>query len=126
MKKDINIPTSKNVHLAIIPSTEGLWEVYLLNAGNEAIDTILIVSKGQNNTDKTASMRRSLALLEANSHQKIELLQDVVLGLDNTFFITYFKTGKLYEKRFFLAADQHTTQKLSPISLLGEAGIYLE
>ena len=77
MKKDIEIPVAKDVHVAIVHewSEEFLskdWNAYIINNRTTPIDMVLIVSKGYDGTTKTSTMRHGIVLIEPMSFEKIE------------------------------------------------------
>ena len=95
MKKDIEIPEVKDVHVAAVKvfneefeSYE--WNVYLINNLNEPIEMVLIVSKGFDEKRETSLMRHKIEVLPSKNFAKIEYLQDEVLTFNNEFKVTYF------------------------------------
>lgn len=105
MRKDIHIPEVKAIYLAAVRQYNQDfrtydWNVYLINDGQEALDTVLIVSQGGDASRTTSKMRHSLKLLPPKSYAKIEFLEDSVLQLNNYFKVTYFLGDTLYDKTF--------------------------
>jgi hypothetical protein len=129
VKKDIDIPESKDVHMALVPeetserSAAG-WYAYVLNQGLRPLEMVLVVSEGHDGSRKTSKMRHSISLLPALSFAKVELVQEEVLSLNNVFFVTYFADNKLYEKRFVFEKQNMATLELGPIPLLKKDGIF--
>ncbi|MCJ7466672.1 MAG: hypothetical protein MUO53_08265 [Maribacter sp.] len=128
MKKDIEIPVAKDVYVAIILewNDEFLsrdWNAYVLNDRNSRIEMVLIVSKGFDGDTKTSTMRHAIGVVGAKSFEKIELLQEDVLTLDNEFFVTYYADGKLYEKRFVFKKNTVTENNLTAIPLIEKVGV---
>jgi hypothetical protein len=128
VKKDIEIPIAKDVYVAIILewNNEFLsrdWNAYVLNDRDSQIDMVLIVSKGFDGVKKTTTMRHAIGVVGAKSFEKIELLQEDVLTLDNEFFVTYYADGKLYEKRFVFKKNTVTENNLTPIPLIEKEGV---
>lgn len=105
MKKDIEIPISKNVHLGIVHEWDEEflgknWNAYIINNKDRNIEAVIVVSIGYEADRKTSTMRHIPGDIPAKTYKKIEVLQEAVLALNNEFFLTYFVDGKLYEKRF--------------------------
>lgn len=128
MKKDIEIPIVKDIHVALILEwndefKNNEWNAYLLNDGPTRIDLVFVVSKGYHKDIKTATMRHSMEALESKSFQKIEFVQDEVLKLNNEFFVTYYLEGVLFEKRFLFKKDSVRKEALTQIPLLHQRGI---
>ncbi|SIS39519.1 hypothetical protein SAMN05421766_101455 [Zobellia uliginosa] len=128
MKKDIEIPIAKDVHVAIVRewNEEFLskdWNAYILNNRADAIEMTIVVSKGYDDERKTSTMRHGLGLISAKSFAKIEVLQEDILALDNEFFVTFFAEGKLFEKRFVFPKNTINERDLQPIPLIDLEGI---
>ena len=128
MKKDIKIPIVKDVYVAIAHewNEEFLskdWNAYILNEGAAPIEMVLVVSKGFDEERKTSIMRHAIAVVPANSFEKIEVVQEDVLALNNEFFVTYYIGTTLYEKRFIFKKGTVTEAALNPLPILGQDGI---
>ncbi|NHF58877.1 hypothetical protein FK220_005970 [Flavobacteriaceae bacterium TP-CH-4] len=128
MKKDIEIPIAKDVYVALIPewSEDFLskdWNAYILNNRKSKIEMVLVVSKGFDGDKKTSTMRHGIGVVEGKSFEKIELVQEEVLLLNNEFFVTYYADDKLYEKRFLFEKNSVNENKLHLIPLLEKEGI---
>lgn len=107
MRKDIEIPKVKDVHVAAVYefneeyNTQD-WNVYLINNTNSPIETVLIIAQGYNDKQMTAPMRKTVAMVPAKGFAKIEYIDESVFILDNFFTITFFQDNKMYDKRFEL------------------------
>ncbi len=128
MKKDIEIPIAKGVHVALIHewNEEFLskdWNAYVLNDTNSPIEMVMVVSKGFDDERKTSTMRHAIGVVAAKSFKKIEVVQEDVLTLNNEFFITYYSDNKLYEKRFLFESGSVTVDALKTILLIEKDGI---
>ena len=129
MKKDIEIPIAKDVHVAIVHewNEEFLakeWNTYILNNRTTQIDMVLIVSKGYDEERKTSTMRHAIGVVEAKSFAKIEMLQEELFVLTNEFFVTYYADNKIYEKRFLFEKNSVNENVLSNIPLIEKEGIF--
>lgn len=128
MKKDIEIPIARNVHVAIVHEwNEDFlskdWNAYIINDREMPIEMVLIVSKGYDGEKKTSTMRHGIGIIDAKSFEKIELLQEEVLCLDNEFFVTFFADGKLFEKRFLFEKNTISADDLTLIPILEMEGV---
>lgn len=129
MKKDIEIPVAKDVYVAIVHewNHEYLskdWNSYIINNRTTPIDMVLIVSKGYDGSRETSVMRHAIGVVDAKSFEKIELVQEDVLALNNEFFVTYYADDKIYEKRFLFEKNSVTENKLVKIPILEIDGIF--
>lgn len=129
MKKDIEIPIAKDVHVAIVHewNEEFLskeWNTYILNNRTTQIDMVLIVSKGYEGETKTSIMRHAIGVVEAKSFAKIEMLQEELFALNNEFFVTYYADNKIYERRFLFEKNSINENVLSIIPLIEKDGVF--
>ena len=128
MKKDIQIPIAEHVYVAAIHQwdQEKLnkdWWVYLINDQDQALEAVMLVSKGYGEGLKTSTMRHGFGTLAPKSTTKVELLQEEVFKLNNEFFLTYFQGGKLFERKFVFESYQLTLANTVEIPLMGENGV---
>lgn len=131
MKKDIEIPVVKDVHVAIVQEwneefLDKEWNAYVINDRNEPIDMVLIVSKGYDDDCKTSTMRHGIEVVGAKSFEKIELVQEEVLALNNEFFVTFFADGKMYERKFLFPKNKVNTSNLISIPIINKEGIFAD
>ncbi len=128
MKKDIEIPIAKDVYVAIVHEWNDDflskdWNAYILNNRTSQIDMVLIVSKGYDGDQKTSTMRHGIGVVAAKSFEKIELLQEDVLNLENEFFVTFYADGKLFERRFLFEKNSVREDALIHIPLIDKEGV---
>ncbi|MBU2900783.1 hypothetical protein [Maribacter dokdonensis] len=128
MKKDIEIPVAKDVHVAMIRewNKEFLdkdWNAYIINDRNTLIEMTMVVSKGYDKDRKSSTMRHGIGDMQPKSFRKIEVVQEDVLGLNNEFFVTFYADNKLYEKRFVFEKNTVTENNLVNIQLINKEGI---
>ena len=128
MKKDIEIPVAKDVHVAMIRewNKEFLdkdWNAYIINDRNTPIEMTMVVSKGYDKDRKSSTMRHGIGDMQQKSFRKIEVVQEDVLGLNNEFFVTFYADNKLYEKRFVFEKNTVKENNLVPIQLIDKEGI---
>ena len=128
MKKDIEIPIAKDVYVAIVHewNKEFLskdWNAYIINNRKSAIEMALVVSKGFDEERETSTMRYAFGVISAKGFEKIEMVTEDVLGLNNEFFVTYYADNKLYEKRFLFEKNSVNEKNLIHIPLLEMDGV---
>ncbi|PHN95139.1 hypothetical protein CSC80_07370 [Maribacter sp. 6B07] len=128
MKKDIEIPVAKDVHVAMIRewNKEFLdkdWNAYIINDRTTLIEMTMVVSKGYDKDRKSSTMRHGIGDMQPKSFRKIEVVQEDVLGLNNEFFVTFYADNKLYEKRFVFEKNTVTENNLVNIQLIHKEGI---
>ncbi|SDS31807.1 hypothetical protein [Gramella sp. MAR_2010_147] len=128
MKKDIEIPEVKDVHVAAVKvfneEFEAYeWNVYLVNNTNEPIEMVLIVSKGFDKKRETSLMRHKIEVLPSKNFAKVEYLQDEVLKLNNEFKVTYFAGTQMMEKTFLFKPNTIKESTAVKIPVIPEKGI---
>ena len=131
MKKDIEIPESKEIYVAIVrekneefQSLE--WNAYIINDRETSIEMALIVVRGFDEEKSTSIMRHSINILQAKSFSKIEFLQDEVLGLNNQFSVSYFADNKMYEKTFMFKKNTINEAALKDLPVMKIKGVLVK
>ncbi|MDT0538543.1 MULTISPECIES: hypothetical protein [Croceitalea] len=129
MKKDIEIPIVKDVYVAVAHewNKEFLskdWNAYIINNRNTSIEMALVVSKGYEGDVKTSTMRYAFGEVKAKGFEKIEMITEDILSLNNEFYLTYYADNKLYEKRFVFEKNTVSENNLVRIPLLEMEGVF--
>lgn len=90
----------------------------------------IVVSKAYGTIDgemrKTGTFRHSFKEVPAHSYLKIELLENNVLQLNNSFAVTYFLDNKLYDKTFVFKMNSINDKALSDLPTMKERGVLLK
>lgn len=128
MKKDIEIPIAKDVHVTIVHEwneefSSKDWNAYIINDRTTPIEMVLVVSKGFKGDEKTSTMRHAIDTINSKSFEKIEVIQEEVVAFNNEFFVTYYADNKLYEKRFLFDSGRVTKANLKPIPIIEKEGV---
>lgn len=119
MKKDITIPTVKDIYVVALQEwnddfMENTWYAYLVNDSADKLETAIVVSSAHGLIDgeerKTSSLRHGFMEVLPNTAVKIEMIEESVLQLANTFMVTYFIGNTLYDKTFTFAAGSITKE----------------
>ena len=131
VKKDIEIPIAKNVHVAIVHEwnkefLEKNWNAYIINDRDSKIEAVIAVSNGYEGDRKTSTMRHGLGDIPAKNYRKIEILQEEILAFNNEFFVTFFADDKLYERRFVFKKYTINESNLEPIPVMDMEGVLAE
>jgi len=128
MKKDIQIPEVKNVHVAIVYEYNEIyktddWNVYVINNKNTDLEMMVIVSQGFSKTKTTSVLRKKIATLPANSFAKIELIQPELFKLNNRFQVSFFENNTLFDKTFIFKENSIKESVLQMIPEIKKRGI---
>ncbi len=131
MKKDIQIPEVKDVHIAVVQE-EHLeyktqdWNAYIINNSDKDLDTVLIVSQGYNDKKMTPPMRHTITKLPARSYAKIEYLQEQVLELNNSFKVTFFEGHQMFDKTYMFRKNTININALQTVPLMQLRGVLVK
>ena len=131
MKKDIQIPEVKDVHVAVVQEAHPEyktqdWNAYIINNSDVDLETVLIVSQGYTDKKITPPMRHTITLLPARSYAKIEYLQEKVLELNNSFKITFFEGNKMYDKSYLFRKNTINKKALQALPLMQLHGVLVK
>jgi len=128
MKKDIQIPEVKNIHIAVVYEYNDIyktndWNVYVMNNKNADVEMMVIVSQGFSETKTTSILRKKIDVLPANSFAKIELIQPDLFKLNNRFQVSFFEDNTLFEKTFVFEKNSIKEGSLRMIPEIKKRGI---
>lgn len=122
MKKDILMPPVEGVGIAITKKVEkgnAEWFVYLVNKNNDPLENAMITSKGYGEMGgedkKTSILRHMIEVVPAKSEAVIEPIQPDLFFLDNEFWVSYYLSGDLFDKKFVIPAGDIKEEELSNI-----------
>jgi len=127
-KKDIVIPKVKEVYIAIVREYNDAyrvydWSAYIINNKSEDLEVVIIVSRGYSELKKTATFRKKIDTLPSKSYEKIELIPDELLSINNLFRVSFFGGNTLYEKSFEFRKGTISEAFAEEIPLLGLKGV---
>jgi hypothetical protein len=134
MKKDILFPKPEGVHIAAVQEVNELnetqWFVYLINTRKEAINNILITSKGYGKVDGeekiTSTLRKKLLDMNAETAQKFELIPDELIGFTNEFWLSFYIGNQIYDKKYIFMPESLINDNKITIPVLDKEGILIE
>ena len=131
MKKDIKVPEVKGVYIAVVHEYNDIyktedWNAYIINDKLIDLDMVLIVSEGYSETKKTATFRKRLDKLPAKSYAKIELLQEDLFALNNTFKVSFFEGNTMLDKTYLFRKNTINLKALQTIPLMDAKGVLVK
>ena len=131
VKKDIEIPEVKDVFVAAVREKHPEygtfdWNAYLINDRKEAMEGVLIVTKGYDGKKETSTMRHSISELPPQSYAKVEFLQEDVLQLNNEFSVSFFSEGKMFHKKFIFRKNSINEKALQELPVMQKRGVLLK
>tara|TARA_B100000401_G_scaffold322981_1_gene223759 strand:- start:333 stop:740 length:408 start_codon:yes stop_codon:yes gene_type:complete len=135
MKKDIEMPEVYGVYVAVVSETnlEGqkIWNAYLVNDKNEPIENVFVSSKGylinvKGEESKTSMLRHFYKVVPAKSSQKIEVVIDDVLKLNNEYFVSFYHKDQLFDKKFVFLAETIKQENISFVPIIQKQGVWIK
>lgn len=135
MKKDIKIPVVENVYMAVMQEwnddfMKKIWYAYLINDSDDKLETVIVVSNAtgviNGEERKTSMMRHAFTEVPANSAIKIEMLEETVLQLHNSFMVTFFKNNMLFDKNYVFIAGTINEEDTVELPVIAKDGILVK
>ena len=133
MKKDLPENIVENIAIALVMESATpeakLWKVYLINLKNDAIETVLVSSKGYGEKNgeniKTSILRHSIGNVPAKSFAEIELIDEQVFGLTNEYWLSYYIGSQIFDKKFIFVPESIVDSNMTRVPLLNKAGVMI-
>jgi hypothetical protein len=131
MKKDIVIPNVEGVYVAVVNEYNTIyktqdWNAYIINEKDVDLDMVLIVTSGYSETKTTSIFRKKLDKLPKKSYAKIELMQEDLFALNNTFKVTFFEGNTMFDKTYLFRKNTINLKALQPIPLMDARGVLVK
>ena len=131
MKKDIQIPKVENVYIAVVNEYNSIyktqdWNAYIINDKEVDLDMVLIVTSGYSEEKITSTFRKKLETLPKKSYAKIELIQEELFALNNTFKVSFFEGNTMFDKTYLFRKNTINLNALRTITLMEEKGVLVK
>jgi hypothetical protein len=135
MKKDIEMPEVSGVYIAIVSELgvdgKKIWNAYIINDKSEPIENVFVSSKGylknlKGEESKSSTLRHFYKAVSARSSQKIEVLIDDVLKLNNEYFVSFYHKNKLFDKKFVFLPETIKKENISVVPIIQKQGIWIK
>jgi hypothetical protein len=133
MKKDLPQNIVSDVYIAVVLESESpqsrVWNVYLINNREEAIQDVLISSKGYGYKDdqqvKTSVLRHFIGDVEKKTYALVEAIDEQVFGLTNEYLLSYYINRTIYDKKYVFLPESIVEGNLMRIPIVNKAGILI-
>lgn len=133
MKKDLPLNLVEDISVAVVLEAESptakVWNVYLVNEKDIAIQNVLVSSKGYGIKDgkdvKTTVLRHFIGDMKAHSSKKIEAIDPQVFGLTNEYWLSYYIDGTIYDKKYVFLPESIVDENLIKIPLVNKPGVMI-
>ena len=131
MKKDIQIPKVEDVYIAIVNEYNHIyktqdWNAYIINNKDVDLEMVLIVTSGYSEKKTTSVFRKKLDTLPKKSYAKIELMQEELFALNNTFKVSFFEGNQMFDKTYLFRKNTINLKALQAIPLMDAKGVLVK
>ena len=131
MKKDIQIPEVEDVYIAVVKEYNAIyktqdWNAYIINNKDVDLEMVLIVTSGYSEEKTTSVFRKKLDNFPKKSYAKIELMQEELFALNNTFKVSFFEENKMFDKTYLFRKNTINLKALQPIPLMDVKGVLVK
>ena len=97
----------------------------------ETINEVLVTSKGyltdlKGIETKTSTLRHAMGSLKPNDFAIIEPIMEDVFPLNNEYWVSYFKDGRIFDKKFIFLAETIKDENLITIPVLNKQGVMIK
>ncbi|WP_445737424.1 hypothetical protein [Mariniflexile sp.] len=131
MKKDIQIPKVEGVYIAIVNEFHAVyktldWNAYIINDKDVDLELVLIVTTGYSEEKITSTFRKKIDTLPKKSCAKIEMMQEELFALNNTFKVSYFEGNSMFDKTYLFRKNTINLKALQSIPLMEVKGVLVK
>ncbi len=131
MRKDIQIPKVEGVYIAVVNEYNDIyktqdWNAYIINDKAVDLDMVIIVTGGYSEEKITSTFRKKLERLPKKSYAKIELMQENLFALNNTFKVSFFEGNTMFDKTYLFRKNTINQNALRPIPLMNVKGVLVK
>lgn len=133
MIKDLPPNVVKDIGIGVALESESveskIWYVYLINLTNQALETVLITSKGYGEKDgeqvKTSVLRHAFPLIPANSYKLIEPIDEATFGLNNEYWLSYYIGKEIFDKKFIFLPESIVDSNFIKLPVVNKPGVMI-
>ena len=133
MKKDLPDNTVQDIAIAVALERESveskIWYVYLINLKKEAIENILITSKGYGEKNgeqvKTSVLRHMFPKVDSGDFILIEPIDEATFGLNNEFWLSYYIGRDIFDKKFIFLPESIVDSNFIKLPVLNKPGVMI-
>ena len=131
MKKDIHIPKVEDVYIAVVNEYNDVyktrdWNAYIINDKDVDLDLVIIVTSGYSENKTTSVFRKKLDTLPKKSYAKIELMQEELFALNNTFKVSFFEGNTMFDKTYTFRKNTINLKVLQSVPLMDAKGVLVK
>ena len=130
--KDIPNFRVKDLGIAIVPRSEDdeLWDVYIINFKEVAIDSVFVNSRGYGELDgekiRTTTLRHFFEAISGNEMKQIEPIQTELFELTNEYWVSFMYEGHMYDKKYVFVKGSINEMHFTTIPYLERKGVMIK
>lgn len=133
MIKDIPFARVEDIALAIMPDTgqsgEEEWRVYLVNMKPDAIEGVLISSRGYGSIEgknvRTSTLRQFFERINGQKFVQVEYIDKMLFSINNEFWVSFWHHGTLFDKRYVFVTESIVKENFTQVPLIGRRGVMI-
>ena len=133
MIKDLPENIVEDIAIAVALEKESveskIWYVYLINLKKEAIENVLITSKGYGEKDgeqvKTSVLRHMFPIIQPGEHKLIEPIDEATFGLNNEYWLSYYIGREIYDKKFIFLPESIVDLNFIKLPVVNKVGVMI-
>ena len=135
MKEDIPNLKVEDLAIAIVPrlediaAEEELWDVYIINLKEEAINSVLVSSKGygaiRGEKMRTTVLRHFFEEIGPLAYMQIEPIQKRLFDLTNEYWVSFVYNDYMYDKKYVFVKGSITENNFTTIPFLSRKGVMI-
>lgn len=136
MKKDIPEYKVEELAIAILPRTDNgtqdheMWDVYLLNLKGDAIENVLVNSRGYGEVDgeqmKTTILRHFFNEIGPKQALLVEPIQTKLFDIANEYWVSFTYDGYMYDKKYVFVRGSISEDNFTTIPVLQRRGVMIK
>ncbi|WP_117880112.1 hypothetical protein [Aureibaculum luteum] len=131
MKKDIDIPKVEGVYIAVVNEYNDIyktqdWNAYIINDKNVDLEMVIAVITGYSENKITSTIRKKIDTLPKKSYAKLELMQEDLFSLNNSFKVSFFEGNKMFDKTYIFKKNTINIKALQPLPLMDVKGVLVK
>jgi len=133
MIKDLPENIVEDIAIAVALEKESaetkLWYVYLINLKKEAIENVLVTSKGYGEKDgesvKTSVLRHMFPVVPSASSVLIEPIDEQTFGLNNEYWLSYYIGNQIFDKKFIFLPESIVEMNFIRLPVVNKLGVMI-
>ncbi len=133
MIKDLPENNVQDIAIAVALEKESveskLWYVYLINLKKEAIENVMITSRGYGEKDgepvKTSVLRHMFPIVENGAYKLIEPIDEATFGLSNEYWLSYYIGNDIYDKKFIFLPESIVDINFIKLPVVNKPGVMI-